>query len=317
MFEKFPKEYSQSKIQKIIERIMGEGKSGDKALTDLSEELKSEIANVEKKLSKKIAQKGQGAPSIPHFLPPPKDLNVLGIATFGIASCMPYFKWKYKLKIRGYEFYGSHNTGFSPQTEPYTQTGTHYTPTAWTLLHKDEPCTYLNTKDATDSSNTFYLEGVLNGLTLENVDEGTSGEISGFSRNLPLTRNAPFRLTVDGVTWNDGDTWRIKKYPSNKLFNMGPLAVFPKYPLKTFYVRARTEGAGHSYSSFTDEVDSTYRGEVDDVTGLTVVKDGDVYTSLGHCYQDALVTWDDAEDEEEIGFYDIRHWKEGKHPPII
>lgn len=62
-----------------------------------------------------------------------------------------------------------------------------------------------------------------------------------------------YLIKADGVTWNNGDTWRIYKYPQNKLFSIGAFSTFTKR-LGNFYVKARSVGKGHSFSDFTETV---------------------------------------------------------------
>lgn len=62
-----------------------------------------------------------------------------------------------------------------------------------------------------------------------------------------------YMVKADGVTWNNGDSWRIYKYPQNKLFSIGAFCTFTKR-LGNFYVKARSVGKGHSFSDFTEAV---------------------------------------------------------------
>lgn len=76
-----------------------------------------------------------------------------------------------------------------------------------------------------------------------------------------------YMIKADGVKWNNGDQWRIKDYPSNKLFTIGSFCTFTKR-LGNFYVKARSVGKGHSFSEFTEVVLSegiSSTGELDQV----------------------------------------------------
>jgi hypothetical protein len=219
----------------------------DKAIKDLSEDLEGKLTSTEKKLEKMIAGKDEmGAP--PRTLPVPNKLTVWDGILFGFAYVDALQRWKYVGKITGYEFYGSHNSGFTPQANPYSQSGHHY---------GSNSSTYLYTYESSTSSNNFIFDKPfeLVGLTLENVTQGTSGSITLLS--LVHLAEAYYKLTVSGVTWDKGDRWRIKRYPSNRLWNVDAVTLFTKYMDCSYYVKARTVGIGKSFSQFTDEVSST------------------------------------------------------------
>ena len=280
--EKLPKDYSPGVLQKILERLKmtvqtSDQKSSQK-LYDSSQELKQQIADLEKKLTEKISTKDGERTPTHATLPVPQDLKVVEFGTWGWATINPFQGWKYIGKITGYEFYGSQNTGegpnphFTPKAEPYLQTGFH--------RGEGEGDEYLNTEHPDDASLSFVLdtrliqptldiqkypdldeagtnyhrEGVLYyDLVLKNSTQGTSGPIALNAYN-PF--NPKYQIKVTGVTWNAGDKWVIKNYPQNKLFGLGPLCVFNKHA-GNFYVVARSTGRGNAASKFTSEEAST------------------------------------------------------------
>jgi len=144
--EKLPQDYEPGAIQKIIERlkmsITGSELKRTKDLYDTSQELKQQIADLEKQLTEKISTLGDERAPIQANLPIPQNLKVWELGKWGWATVDPFMRWKYIGKIQGYEFYGSQNTGFTPQSDPYLQSGYHYG-TGTELL----PNTYLNTEN--------------------------------------------------------------------------------------------------------------------------------------------------------------------------
>lgn len=79
----------------------------------------------------------------------------------------------------------------------------------------------------------------------------------GVGRIEPLAYGAfpKYMVKADGVKWNAGDQWRIRKYPQNKLFSIGAFCTFSKR-LGNFYVKARSVGKGTSFSEFTEVITS-------------------------------------------------------------
>jgi len=260
--EKFPEDYKPSIIQRIFERISNtveqNKKDSDQNLFDTTVELKDQLKQTEEKLTEKIDAESGDQPSKPITLPPPQTLTVYDLGLWGFALVDPFFRWKFWGKIRGYEFFGSPNLGFTVEAERYTQYGNHFG--NGTLLLPD---VYLNTKDPEtdpDLNETFILDhrllwpspdGLFEKLIIENLTQGTSGEIQAYSLLTPR-----YAIRATGVTWVEGDEWRIKNYPQNRLFNVGSFCIFPKR-LGNFYVKARCVGRGLNYSDFTAETDSS------------------------------------------------------------
>jgi len=239
MFENFPKDYKwlQRIFESFVQKQSRDKRTHDKALIDMSKELSTKIDTEVAKVSK-----GGDAdrPGVPTHIPAPQDLKVLDLLVLGIATVNPFTRWKYAGKIKGYEFYGSHTTGFNPTANTTTLTGVH-------SGVANSPFLYTKDKDGEDPDNTVILEGYLTGLTLENLTQDKSGTIWNWGWG------KAYKLYAGGVRWNKGDSFRIKKYPANKLFSIGAWCYFHKYPLLPFYVKARTVGGGHSYSAFTSE----------------------------------------------------------------
>ena len=209
----------------------------------------------------------------------------------GVARVNPFTAWKYFGKIKGYEFYGSHTTGFEPRPETTTLTGVH---------RGLNNSAFLWTKD-TDGiapDNTVILEGVLNGLTLENLEQDKSGAIYNWGLG------KPYKLYASGVRWNKGDAFRIKKYPSNKLFSIGAFCYFLKYPFLPFYVKVRTVGGGHSYSAFTNE-EASYDVSIPDAPTLRAIDPitfSEVYWPLGSdsAKVDMILHYEDYDPEDGV-----------------
>jgi len=314
--EKLPKDYSQGKIQKVIEylenKVARTEKKATRAYQDLSEEFTEKLSAAERKLTDKITGKDEiGKP--PRTIPVPQDLTVKGRNLFVFCSVKPFTFWKYFVAgIRGYEFYGSYNQDFSVHVDDYTQTGTHY---------GSNGSAYLYTKDSDDDSNTFYIDHKVvkivaaNRLTLENVTQGTSGTI-GTTSYLSVNK-----LKVSGITWNTGDVWRIKSYPSNRLYSIGPFAFHVK-SFKTmsldFYVKARTVGTGHSFSEFVSgstaqDVETLPTPENFTATQRVRPLTGDiVYWVQDIPYVDIVLEWDDLDSEYGLITYEVKETIEGQ-----
>jgi len=249
--EKFPKDYESSVLQRIYERLRQSISKAEKKarddLRDRTEQIYSSMRKLEKGMLKKISESRRDGIGVPTNIPAPVELAVYELGIWGLAHVSPFLRWKYIGQIKGYEFYGSSNSGFTPHDSAYTQSGIHY---------GSDSSLYLYTKDASDSTNDFVLDYRLIGKTIENVTQGTSGQITSFRALSP--KYGLFAVDEDGygaITWDTGDRWRITQYPANKLFNIGSLSVFPKR-LGNFYVKARTVGGGYNYSDFTTETQS-------------------------------------------------------------
>jgi hypothetical protein len=155
-----------------------------------------------------------------------------------------------------------------------------------------------------------------NQLTLENVTQGTSGTINA---NSYVSAN---RIYVSGVTWNTGDVWRIKNYPSNRMYSLGPFAMIVK-TFKTsgleFYVKARTVGAGKSYSDYVSG-DTTEGSETMPVPENFTAQQKYhnplirryIYWVQDIPYVDILLEWDDLDPEYGWVTYEIRETIEGE-----
>lgn len=262
-YEKVPKDYDQSKFQKLIDRITQVAQQGNKkvsdAVRDLSSSIDTKISSLEKKLGKRIDEATGDTPQL--GLPVPQNLYVYEAGAFGFAFVNPFKVWKYRWHIRGYEFYGSPNSGFTPQEDPYSQSGTHYGLNG---------VNYLNTEDSITPSNTFVLSSGLIGKTIDNVTSGESGTVLSYGLSYPKFRIYARKSDLSYLTWNNGDIWRISEYPSNRLFSIGSQAIFFKR-LGNFYVRARTLGWGHAYSAFTDEVASEGISSTDELPQVVIV----------------------------------------------
>ena len=276
--EKVPEEYSQRKLQNIIDRIFQKiGKAtGDqsKALQDTSQQLKSQISSTEERLTVKIESKGD-RPVVPFTLPIPQGLKVVAIGVFGIAMVNPFIRWFFPGKIWGFEFFGSCNTGFSARAreDDYNFTGFH---------------TGSNGDNYLDSN--LVLEGVLVGKEILNLTQKTSGTIVWRGGLRPNYRVYSMAEGGGWLYWDTNDQFMIKNYTRNKLFSIGPFAFFLKPPLLHFYVKARTEGVGGNYSQFTDEVSTA--GADEDIPKPEI--DPDESKEIAH-YNLMGVEWCDVE----------------------
>lgn len=264
MSEKVPQEYEPSIIQRIVDRITQSidrnKQTQDKQLYDTSVELKDSINSTEERLSGRLnSATGGEQPKTPTIVPPPENLRVFEFGTFGFAYVDPFTRWKYPFTIRNYEFFGDMNDGFDIHEEAYTQKGVHF---------GGNGESYLDTEDPLDVD-SFILNKELVGFgreyTLENVTKGTSGTISSYGLARPK-----YLIRAPGVTWDNGDIWRIKNYPKNKMFNIGSLCIFSKR-IGNFYVKARTVGKGYSYSSFTEQVSSEGTTSSSEIDAPTIV----------------------------------------------
>jgi len=253
-FEKLPGDYDQSRFQRILDRIFQTVSHGEKrvkdAVIDLGKEIDYKLSSLDKKLSKKIDDATSDIPSTPLLIPVPQNLAVYEFGLFGLAHVEPFLPWKYKGHVRGYEFYGSPNSGFAVHEDPYTHTGQHHEEMAGRLND-----TYLYTADDSGLTPSFVLDHRLLGKTITNVTTSESGTIIAghiFYPKYTLRAIKSGGSPPSYITWTPGNYYRISKYPSNRLFNIGSLSVFYKR-LGNFYVVARTLGPGHAYSSFTAE----------------------------------------------------------------
>lgn len=315
MKEKAPKDYSQRAIQRLLETITRGFQTSDRArakdLQDMSKDLSSQIQSVEKKASKALQQSSpQGIRGQSH-LPIPENLTVYKLGGIGFAMVDAFKQKDYRhVDFRGYEFYGSCNSGFNPTSENYSQTGTH---------SGDGPA------DAFIKTDTFVLEGALTGKTIQNTTDGTEGTIG-----IRWPASPYYRRAVSGVTFDTGDGFRIKNYPDNKLFSLGSLAFFTKPPLIDFHVIARTFGKGHTYSSFTDEVSSSNVGHTLNTPTIVLPKcvacggngtEEDPYTEMELDHEDWIgkpwcpthgaLDWYDANNDSTamLGTMEINHRK--------
>lgn len=288
--EKLPKEYNQSIVQRVIEglksTITSSSKKAAQDLFDTSKEIKDSIKKLSDKISDMDGEPGEQQQAT--YVPPPEDLTVYEFGTWGFATVNPFMKWKYRGKIIGYEFYGTMNVDsnydFEPHESDYVQKGVHFAYNG-TILGQGNgistPNTYLNTLDPS-GTNTHILDRRLvkalasKRLILENTKTGKQGYIGGDVAIADLFANpSMYRLrastTSDGiVTWTDGDTWRIRNYPSQSLFTIGSLAIFYKRT-GNIYVKARTIGKGHSYSNYTASTASTGISSTETVPAPTIV----------------------------------------------
>ena len=255
--EKIPKDYNPGKLQQLVEylenKILRTERKSREEYQDLSQEFEEKLAATKEALTSRIDGKGDlgqvGA------LPKPQNLKVYELGTFGFAHVEPFYPWKHFGRVTGYDFFGSPNEGFAPQPEPYSQAGIH---------RGGNGSLYLNTESADPEVASFVLSGLLIGKTLENVTQGTSGLIVSYGLK------PKYRIFATGVTWDVNDAWRIRNYPTNKLFNLGSQAIFLKR-LGNFYVRARTRGKGHAYSDFTDEVTSVGISSTEEIDSPEIV----------------------------------------------
>lgn len=249
--EKVPREYEQGTIQKIVERIKQAVTKSDqkqtKALQDQSQLLSDQISQVEQRLTEKIdSQTGAGA-GRPTTVPTPRGLEVFEFGLWGFAYVDPFYRFKFPQTVRGYEFFGSQNVDdnddFEVHADEYSQTGVHYG--SGTL-------SYLDTEDTVGDNSWVFPRGLI-GKTLQNLDTGEEGTITLYGVAKPK-----FRLFTNNssLVWQYGDRWRIKKYPRNRLFNIGSLCIFYKR-VGNIWIKARAFGKGHSYSNFTVATQST------------------------------------------------------------
>lgn len=263
LFENLPYKYSKKAIQRIIELIeqrrAKDKKSQQKALRDMSKELSTKITDEGKRLERKIEG---DEPRIPVKIPAPQNLVVWELfGFFVLISVNPFSFWKYLGTIKGYEFFGSLNDGFDPKLDDYSQTGIHRG------LVPDDPWLYTYSSDDDDN---FKLDSRVvkllesQRLLIQNITKGTEGTIRSLGTFYP---NNIYKLNAkdsdnNNITWNPGDGWRIKNYPSNKLWSIGSLAFAIKPFFPTYYAIARTVGRGHSYSQFTSQVPSREPSEL-------------------------------------------------------
>lgn len=290
--EKLPKDYDQSIVQKVIEGIKNSiglaSRKSSQELADTTQEIKDSISNLARKIAG-LAGEGEGEQGkAATYLPPPENLTVFEFGTWGFAHVDPFFRWKYRGKVVGYEFYGSMNDDgtddvFAVEEQDYVQVGIHY---GYSSILEGQgtiasPNTYLYTKGLTDAESHVLDRRLVKAiaskrLTLENVTQGTNRIIggTGLSPVLAYGTEPKYKLRAgnlgDPLTWVDGDEWRIKSYPSNLLFSIGALAVFYKRP-GNFYAKARSMGKGHSYSNFTSVATSTGVTSAEEIDAPTIV----------------------------------------------
>jgi hypothetical protein len=304
--DKLPQDYKPGIVQKIIERVKQSITAVDQkqsqALQDTSRELQENIDTVEERLTKKIdGTAGDGA-NRSTYVPVPQDLNVFEFGLWGFAYIDPFMRFKYPQTVRGYEFYGSQNVedvngvdDFEVQQEPYTQQGVHFG--TGTTTSPDE---YLNTEDTLGNDTFILTTGLVNlitPLTLENMDTGEKGNIVAYGLVKPR-----YTIKATGVTWREGDRWRIYKYPKNRLFNIGSLCIFPKR-LGNVWIKARAFGKGHSFSGFTAATQSSGLSSTSEIEAPTIVypihecgrtctlDEADDY--LPRCDVHGVVAWDE------------------------
>lgn len=254
--EKLPKDYSPGVIQKILERLKMTVTTSDKKrakeLYDSSVELKQQVDKLEKKLTQKIDTLGGERTPVHASLPVPKDLVAHELGIFGLTSVDPFFKWKYIGKIQGYEFYGSPNSGFSPKVGTYSQSGVH---------RGGDASDFLYTADVATPENTFYFDNRIVGLVIKNITTGEEGTVDSLDLWEPLVKIYAKKDDTSYLTWDADDVFKIKSYPSNKLFSIDAFCLFLKPLIIPFYVKARTTGKGNSFSAFTGQV-STQAPEI-------------------------------------------------------
>ena len=200
-YDKVPREYNPEAMQKIIDNIQREQRraEGRRAADtiDVALRLKRDIQKVEDQLVESLSAGGEDAASQPFNLPTPRNLKCYELINWGWTTVVPYLSWKYWGKIRGYEFYGSQNQDFTPQAEPYTETGTHRG--SGTLANPD---TYLDTEDIDDPTNTFVLDPRLNNtgkIILENTTRSVRGKIDGLETDKLKDSTQSFPLITSGM----------------------------------------------------------------------------------------------------------------------
>lgn len=262
-YEKLPPDYDQGVIQKVIERLKASIGLADKEQTqariDTTEEINDRISKLEEKVAEETGtQTGDQQISM---IPPPQNLTVYEFGNWGFAHVDPDFLYKWIGKITGYEFYGDMNTGFDYNKEPYSESGS-------TRKHfGTDGTTWLLTEDES-GPDSFILDrrlvNLVNPLTIQNLTQGTEGTIIAYALLKPK-----YSINTT-ISWNNGDLWRIKQYPQNKLFNIGSLCIYYKR-FGNFYVRARSVGRGHSYSQFTEETASTGLTSTEEIAAPTFV----------------------------------------------
>jgi len=141
-----------------------------------------------------------------------------------------------------------------------------------------------------------------------------AGRISGYK-----LLNPKYEITAEGVTWVEGDKWRIREYPQNKLFSIGAFATFTKRS-GTFYVKARTVGGKGMYSELTEEVESDGLSSGSNLPPVSIIPPihygvGDdelagqectLVDGLPYCPNHGNLTWEDiGAGSREIAHYDI------------
>jgi hypothetical protein len=146
-----------------------------------------------------------------------------------------------------------------------------------------------------------------------------TGRITGYR-----LLNPKYEITAQGVTWVEGDKWRIREYPQNKLFSIGAFASFTKRS-GTFYVKARCVGTKGTYSDLTEQVESDGLSSGGNLPPVSIVYPihlgpepddqvtGETCTIVGGlpvCPNHPNLTWEDiGGGTREIAHYDIFGWE--------
>lgn len=159
-------------IEDLYKRI---GKSEDVS-KDQYLDLSREFSTLKDDLEKKTAPPKISKTDI---LPIPENLNVWDLFTLGITHVNPSLgtRLRYFGKIKGYEFYGSPNSGFEPHLEPYLQSGYHF---------GVNNVQWLYTENTDDQTETFVLDGRLVGKTIAKVYQQVIGTATSGSTGSTL-----------------------------------------------------------------------------------------------------------------------------------
>jgi hypothetical protein len=176
------------------------------------------------------------------------------------------------------------------------------------------------------NDNTYWAEvlSVVDGgeLSLDKdiFEEGDryevgTGRITGYR-----LLNPKYEITAQGVKWVEGDKWRIREYPSNKLFSIGAFATFTKRS-GNFYVKARSVGSKGTYSDFTAEVTSEGLSSGSNLPPVSIVypihfgdppdhavngQECTIVGGLPNCVNHGTLTWEDiTAGTRELAHYDL------------
>jgi len=239
-YDKVPPEYDAKSLQKIIDAIQRkQGQEENKRKVesiDMALSVRKELQKINRKINEQNSPANNDQAFQPFTIPSPQGLKIFELITWGWTTIKPFLRFKYWGKVKGYEFFGSQNINFTPQEEPYAETGTFEdkftdpTPTikdgvqlspytTYQGAHKGtgtvaSPDTYLNTEDTdTPAASFIFAPGLnTNTIVLQNVTRSVKGNIDSVTASR-LNDSAQNFLTdgivkADMYAWNRGkDFW--------------------------------------------------------------------------------------------------------------